>query len=139
MANTFQPAFIVGLFVGLGIAAIYFHRKGRRWSRNILGLLSLGGLSFSALALYNGFSQSAAGLDQGLRAGCEAGCARHGGTAHLCQAYCQCILDELHERYSVTEIDDMMIAASRHGSAKAKAQLSAPAASCLERSRKQSR
>jgi hypothetical protein len=139
VADTFQPAFIVGLFVGLGIAAIYYHRKGRPWARNILGLLSLGGLGLFAFALYTGFSQSAARLDQGLRAGCEAGCAREGGAAQLCQGYCQCILDELHERHSITEIDDMVVAASRHGSAEAAATLNAPAASCLERSQKESR
>ena len=133
----FRVGIVVGVLVGLAISAVFAHRKGHRWRRNILGFLSLAGFGFLGFAIYLAVSDSAAhaneNVDKGLRAGCQSGCTQSGGPADLCEAYCGCILGELHARHSDEELNDLVVAASRDQSSEAMAAINAPSAGSLAR------
>ena len=103
-----RAAVVVGLFVDLGIAAVYSHRKGNRRARTIFALLSVAGFALASAAFF-GFFDAVPKVDPELRAGCEAGCSRDGEPNELCTAYCVCVLDALHERHSVRERDALLV------------------------------
>jgi len=102
----FRVGIVVGVLVGLAISAVFAHRKGHRWRRNILGFLSLAGFGFLGFAIYLAVSDSAAHANENVDKGL---------------------------RHSDEELNDLVVAASRDQSSEAMAAINAPSEGCLAR------
>ena len=148
-SDRFQVGMILGFLLALGGNALFCalklrkakrdgdldpsRRRQLRWGFWTTGPLFVLGTVLVVWAVVRPPSNLAE-LRAGVFQGCYQSCLRTGQQAQLCTSGCQCYVSRLEERFTPQELNNLIVAVSRHRDAAAQATLFEVAQECQQAS-----